>query len=83
MTAPDAAPYCLIVDDEPRLRQVMVHLMRGDGFQCIEAGNGIEALEQLEQVPGHARAERSPDAEDGRLRAAAGDSRIGFPTSPS
>ncbi len=47
MTAPDVAPYCLIVDDEPRLRQVMVHLMRSDGFKCIEAGNGIEALEQL------------------------------------
>jgi putative two-component system response regulator len=47
MTVPDSPPYCLIVDDEPRLRQVMVHLMRGDGFQCIEAGNGIEALEQL------------------------------------
>jgi putative two-component system response regulator len=47
MTAPNAAPYCLIVDDEPRLRQVMVHLMRSDGFQCIEAGNGVEALEQL------------------------------------
>ncbi|MEO6879076.1 MAG: response regulator, partial [Gemmatimonadaceae bacterium] len=47
MTVPDAAPYCLIVDDEPRLRQVMVHLMRSDGFKCIEAGNGIEALEQL------------------------------------
>lgn len=49
MTATEAAPYCLIVDDEPRLRQVMVHLMRSDGFQCIEAGNGIEALEQLEK----------------------------------
>ena len=47
MTVPDSPPYCLIVDDEPRLRQVMAHLMRGDGFQCIEAGNGIEALEQL------------------------------------
>ena len=46
----DSPPYCLIVDDEPRLRQVMVHLMRSDGFQCIEAGNGIEALEQLEKV---------------------------------
>jgi putative two-component system response regulator len=43
-----AAPYCLIVDDEPRLRQVMVHLMRGDGFACLEAGNGLEALAQLE-----------------------------------
>ncbi|HEX7020724.1 MAG TPA: HD domain-containing phosphohydrolase [Gemmatimonadaceae bacterium] len=40
--------YCLIVDDEPRLRQVMVHLMRSDGFQCVEAGNGLEAIEQLE-----------------------------------
>lgn len=47
----DAAPYCLIVDDEPRLRQVMMHLMRSDGFQCVEAANGIEALEQLEIYP--------------------------------
>lgn len=44
-----ASPCCLIVDDEPRLRQAMAHLMRGDGFQCIEAANGAEALEQLEQ----------------------------------
>jgi cyclic di-GMP phosphodiesterase len=43
-----AAPYCLIVDDEPRLRQVMMHLMRAEGFACLEAGNGIEALAQLE-----------------------------------
>ncbi len=40
--------YCLIVDDEPRLRQVLVHLMRNDGFLCLEAGNGEEALAQLE-----------------------------------
>jgi response regulator RpfG family c-di-GMP phosphodiesterase len=46
-----AAPFCLIVDDEPRLRQVMVHLMRSDGFQCVEAGNGVEALEQLQKYP--------------------------------
>jgi len=49
MPATEASPFCLIVDDEPRLRQVMVHLMRSDGFQCVEAGNGIEALEQLEK----------------------------------
>jgi putative two-component system response regulator len=29
----------------------MVHLMRSDGFQCVEAGNGVEALEQLEKYP--------------------------------
>ena len=44
-----AVQYCLIVDDEPRLRQVLVHLMRGDGFTCLEAGNGEEALAQLEK----------------------------------
>ena len=42
------APYCLVVDDEARLRQILMHLMRGDGFRCLEAANGAEALEQLE-----------------------------------
>jgi response regulator RpfG family c-di-GMP phosphodiesterase len=45
------AQYCLIVDDEPRLRQVLVHLMRNDGFTCLEAGNGEEALEHLQRTP--------------------------------
>lgn len=45
------AQYCLIVDDEPRLRQVLVHLMRNDGFSCLEASNGEEALEHLQQTP--------------------------------
>jgi len=44
-------PYCLVVDDEERLRQVLTHVMRRDGFQCIEASNGIEALEQLQRYP--------------------------------
>src|SRR5688572_12378606 len=29
-TAPSDSPCCLIVDDEPRLRQMLVHLMRND-----------------------------------------------------
>ncbi|MEP6620038.1 MAG: HD domain-containing phosphohydrolase [bacterium] len=45
----ESQQYCLIVDDEPRLRQVLVHLMRNDGFTCLEAGNGEEALAHLEQ----------------------------------
>lgn len=49
MSEDHATQYCLIVDDEPRLRQVLVHLMRNDGFTCLEAGNGAEALAQLEQ----------------------------------
>lgn len=43
--------HCLIVDDEPTLRQVLVHLMRADGFTCLEAGNGEEAIALLETQP--------------------------------
>ena len=44
---------CLVVDDEPRLRQVLVHLMKNDGFHCFEAANGVEAIEILgrEKIP--------------------------------
>ena len=45
------SPYCLVVDDEVRLRQVLMHVMRADGFRCLEAGNGAEALELLKQYP--------------------------------
>jgi putative two-component system response regulator len=44
-------PHCLIVDDEPRLRQVLMHLMRNDGFECLEAQNGEEAIAVLERQP--------------------------------
>lgn len=50
MTA-SAPMYCVVADDEPRLRQVLVRLMKGDGFTCLEAANGEEALEQLARVP--------------------------------
>jgi response regulator RpfG family c-di-GMP phosphodiesterase len=43
--------YCVVADDEPRLRQVLVRLMKSDGFTCLEASNGEEALEQLGKVP--------------------------------
>jgi cyclic di-GMP phosphodiesterase len=39
---------CLVVDDEAPLRQVLLHLMRSDGFECVEAANGREALEYLD-----------------------------------
>lgn len=42
---------CLVVDDEPRLRQVLVRLMEADGFACEQAGNGVEALEVLARGP--------------------------------
>ena len=45
------AMRCLVVDDEPRLRQVLVRLMEGEGFECREAANGIDALEMLAEAP--------------------------------
>ena len=42
---------CLVVDDEPRLRQALVRLMQLDGFTCFECGSGVEALEILEREP--------------------------------
>src|SRR4051794_29464141 len=48
---PPGTPCCLVVDDEPRLRQVLMQLMRNDGFSCLEAGNGEEAIAMLEQHP--------------------------------
>jgi putative two-component system response regulator len=47
---PDAA-YCVVADDEPRLRQVLARLMSGDGFTCLQAGSGVEALELIETHP--------------------------------
>jgi response regulator RpfG family c-di-GMP phosphodiesterase len=38
-----------VVDDETPLRQILMHLMRGEGFRCLEAANGAEALEVLAQ----------------------------------
>ena len=47
-----AAPrHCLVTDDEPRLRRVLCRLMEADGFACLEAGSGAEALAQLERTP--------------------------------
>ena len=42
---------CLVVDDEPKVRQILLQLMRSEGFQCVEAENGFEALEYLVRLP--------------------------------
>jgi response regulator RpfG family c-di-GMP phosphodiesterase len=45
------ATRCLVVDDEPHLRRVLVRVMQGDGFVCEEAGSGVQALEALARQP--------------------------------
>ena len=42
---------CLVVDDEPRLRRVLVQLLEHDGFTCREAGTGAEGLTAMEAEP--------------------------------
>ena len=50
MPQPNAVK-CLVVDDEPRLRRVLVRLLEGEGFTCAEAGSGTEALEKMHAEP--------------------------------
>src|SRR6266571_3656722 len=50
MPQPNAVK-CLVVDDEPRLRRVLVRLLEGEGFTCAEAGSGTEALERMHADP--------------------------------
>src|SRR5216117_2819502 len=48
---PFSGMRCLVVDDEPRLRRVLVRLLEGEGFACAEAGSGVEALQELAKGP--------------------------------
>jgi putative two-component system response regulator len=50
MLQPDSL-RCLVVDDEPRLRRVLVRLLESEGFRCLEAGSGTEALEMMQKDP--------------------------------
>ncbi len=45
------ASRCLVVDDEPRLRQALVRLMQGAGFRCFEASSAQDALAVLAREP--------------------------------
>jgi putative two-component system response regulator len=42
---------CLVVDDEDRLRTVLVRALTSEGFRCREAGNGLAALQLMEAEP--------------------------------
>jgi response regulator RpfG family c-di-GMP phosphodiesterase len=39
------------VDDEPHLRSILARLLTEDGFVCRQAGNGREAVRELEREP--------------------------------
>lgn len=41
----------LVVDDQALFRRSLEDRLRGDGFKVLSAGNGLEALEMLEETP--------------------------------
>ena len=41
---------CLVVDDEPGVRGFLKRMLQSQGFQCFEAGSGLEALRVLDQI---------------------------------
>lgn len=49
--APDEAARVLVVDDEPRLRQLVVRIMAREGFECRDAADGAAALDVLAEWP--------------------------------
>jgi putative two-component system response regulator len=42
---------CLVVDDEPHLRRLLMRVMKAEGFVCEEAENGLVAKEALSRNP--------------------------------
>jgi response regulator RpfG family c-di-GMP phosphodiesterase len=47
---PMGAAQCLVVDDEPLVRRSLVRLLEAQGFACLEAGTGREAIDRLDDV---------------------------------
>jgi two-component system, OmpR family, response regulator len=39
----------LVIDDEPRLRELVAEFLRGEGFQVDTAGTGADGLRMIEQ----------------------------------
>jgi len=51
LLAADEVARVLVVDDEPRLRQLVVRIMAREGFECRDASDGAAALEVLAEWP--------------------------------
>ncbi|MEO6067354.1 MAG: sigma-54 dependent transcriptional regulator [Gemmatimonadales bacterium] len=43
-------PTILLIDDEPNIRRMLGALLRAEGFEVVEAGNGNAALIELEKL---------------------------------
>jgi response regulator RpfG family c-di-GMP phosphodiesterase len=51
LLAPGEPLRALVVDDEPRLRQLLVRVLNREGFECRDAPDGAAALAELDRWP--------------------------------
>ncbi|MDZ8139886.1 MAG: PleD family two-component system response regulator [Nostoc sp. DedQUE04] len=49
-TAQESQSLVLIVDDEPFIRMILRHFLEREGYQIVEAQNGIEAINLFNQL---------------------------------
>ncbi|MGE3820134.1 MAG: response regulator transcription factor [Isosphaeraceae bacterium] len=42
--------FLLIVEDEERLRELVAHFLRGEGFQVVEAADGPEGVDRFREL---------------------------------
>jgi len=47
-TTPPSAPTILVIEDDPRIRQLLIDGLASQGYQLLEADNGLEALKLIE-----------------------------------
>jgi two-component system response regulator PilR (NtrC family) len=50
-TVPESRPRVLVVDDEPSMRQMLLYVLRREGYEVTLATSGREAVALLEQEP--------------------------------
>ncbi len=50
VTGPHAGKAILVVDDEPMITDGLAQALRRDGYQVDTAGNGVIALEKLQEA---------------------------------
>ena len=47
--APAGPPKVLVADDDPQMRRLIRGVLQRDGFEVVEAGDGLDALEAVEK----------------------------------
>lgn len=72
---PSHAGLVVVAEDEPRLRELIVHVLREAGFRVLSAGNGYDAIRLLEELREPPRLVVTdvvmPGANGGEIKAAA------------